>query len=519
MRRFFGREDGYVLVLVLIMMPIFIGLCVLVIDVGRGNNTHSDLYAAADALSLAGARELDSGVDAIDRSKLAMAKLTNSVSFLGNQGGGVSLLTFDDTSTNTANEGFTVFFLTDIPDDDNTPIDQAFVDANFAADDEQDLAKYVYVTANTNNFSSLFFRMAAFANGPVKISARAVATRVSAACDVTPIYICNPFEDGGLSDGLQASFSQGKLHGRMLTLHLSGNQTQSPGNFGFLSVNGTSSASAIREVFASGVNPTCYESGTVRTKPGGANAIRQGINVRFDIYDGPFNSKKNDPDYPPAQNVRKGYTYGGNACNASLEGDPAVAMGFPPNTVNDSPINGIPGALIGAGDWDMAAYWDLNHAAGGTPFTNFSADDLDDMNSFPFSEFPTIFPGSSLPSRYDVYRYEIEKDEELAPAPGPLSHQSPGGEQGNPMCSSATPPDKDRRVMFAAIVNCNSDEVIDEGGGVNTYPVEAYASFFMVNPMPSGSPATINVEIIDITGFGGNGTLDEFVRDEPVLVR
>jgi hypothetical protein len=31
--------------------------------------------------------------------------------------------------------------------------------------------------------------------------------------------------------------------------------------------------------------------------------------------------------------------------------------------------------------------------------------------------------------------------------------------------------------------------------------------------------STIDVEIIDITGFGGNGTLDLFVRDEAILVR
>lgn len=520
MRKFFSRQDGYVLVLVLISMPIFIGLCVLVIDIGRGNNTHSDLYAAADAVALAGARELDGGTDAIDRAKLAMTKLTNNASFLGNSGGDVAQLIFDDTSTNTSNEGFTAFFLKDIPDDDHTPIDTAFILANRASDATEDaLARYVYVAANTNNFSSIFYRLASFASGPVSIRASAVATQVSVACDVTPIYICNPFEDGPLTAGLQESFAQGKLHGRMLNLHLSGNDTESPGNFGFLQVDGSSSAAAIRDIFATGVNPTCYESGEVTTKPGGANAIRQGINVRFDIFEGPYSGNTSDPLYPPAKNVRKGYTYVGDACTASLDASsPAVAMGFPPNDATASPINGVPGALIGVGDWDMETYWNMNHdypVGDGTAFSSLTEAELDAMNSFPLGA--GIYPGADMPSRYDVYKYEIEQSETTIN--NLLANTSAGNEEGNPICSSISGPEKDRRVMFAAIVNCNSDEVIAEGGGVNTYPVEAYASFFMVNPMPSGSPANINVEIIDITGFGGNGTLDEFVRDESILVR
>jgi hypothetical protein len=320
------------------------------------------------------------------------------------------------------------------------------------------------------------------------------------------------------------------MHGRLLKLHLSGSSTQSPGNFGFLQVNGTASADAIRDVFASGVNPTCYSSGEVTTKPGGANAIRQGINVRFDIFDGPYNSEKNNALYAPAQNVRKGYTHTGNACNAAPESDLSQAMGFPENgglrldgvTAVDGamvgPVLGIPGAEIGEGDWNLDDYWAINHPL--TPLNSTVLAELLAISDFDYDSFGVSHPGAKMPSRYDVYRYEIEKDAELDPVAGPLSDLSPGGEQGNPQCSGATPSTtEDRRVMFAAIVNCNSDEVIDEGGGVNTYPVEAYASFFMVNPMPQGSPATINIEVIDITGDGGNGTLDEFVRDEPVLVR
>jgi hypothetical protein len=44
----------------------------------------------------------------------------------------------------------------------------------------------------------------------------------------------------------------------------------------------------------------------------------------------------------------------------------------------------------------------------------------------------------------------------------------------------------------------------------------------MTRPMISyysGYDATIDIEVVDITGFGGNGTLDEFIRAEAILVR
>lgn len=89
--RFFRNEGGYALALTLIMLPAFMGLALLIIDVGRGNNAHSDQAAAVDALALAGARELDGGVDAIMRAKAAMEKVSNSVSFLAMAGDDVHI--------------------------------------------------------------------------------------------------------------------------------------------------------------------------------------------------------------------------------------------------------------------------------------------------------------------------------------------------------------------------------------------------------------------------------------------
>lgn len=41
----------------------------------------------------------------------------------------------------------------------------------------------------------------------------------------------------------------------------------------------------------------------------------------------------------------------------------------------------------------------------------------------------------------------------------------------------------------------------------------------MIGNDPDVPDKTIDIEIIDITGSGGKGTLDEFVRQESLLVR
>ena len=82
LRLFCKDEDGYVLLFTLLLLPIFLGASLLVVDVGRVTNTHSDLQTVADATALAGARELDGSPNSIANARLAMAAVSNSVSML-----------------------------------------------------------------------------------------------------------------------------------------------------------------------------------------------------------------------------------------------------------------------------------------------------------------------------------------------------------------------------------------------------------------------------------------------------
>ncbi|MDU8913269.1 pilus assembly protein TadG-related protein [Aestuariicoccus sp. MJ-SS9] len=549
MSKFMRSEEGFVLTFALIILPIFIGFGLLIIDAGRGNNAHADLAAAADSLALAGARELDGGVNAIPRAKAAMSNLTNTVSMLAKEGDDVEIeLVYEDVAGNE----FQVAFLEDIPEFDTTPIDSAWLAANstnFSPD-----ANYIYVRAQSQNLETVFLNPVNLLPSSVPIVATAVAKSTSAACDVPPIYMCNPFEEDTDIDGdqLQVEFALGNLHGRMIRLHPPGGLTQSPGNFGFLSMPGNPGADAINDLFAGATNYSCYSNETVTTKPGASDAIRQGINTRFDIYWGQYSGGGPPGSFQPvpAKNVRKGaapaingpnfndcVAQGGN--EASPGGGPGAVIGddhvmdletglFNSNT-NISNAYGLPdnssmssiagsdlGYSLGADhNWDINEYFSRNYGV--------NTSNPPDTSDEPHPQNVTSSFTGLTPSRYDVYLAEIANDWHLSRAPGDPSTPADDGETGEPQCGApaSTDPDaEDPRVFAIAIIDCNSQSV--EGGGSNTYVVNSYASVFLTRPMFRYSPATdstIDIEIIDITGYGGNGTLETFVREEAILVR
>lgn len=93
--------------------------------------------------------------------------------------------------------------------------------------------------------------------------------------------------------------------GNVYTFRLGPGDDISPGNYQLLAPI-QSGGSGDRDGMATGVN-LCITAGTeVKTKPGvTAGAIRQGVNTRFDIYEGPI-----DPALaPPDTNVKAGITH------------------------------------------------------------------------------------------------------------------------------------------------------------------------------------------------------------------
>ena len=151
------------------------------------------------------------------------------------------------------------------------------------------------------------------------------------------------------------------------------------------------------------------------------------------------------------------------------------------------------GGRMGDGNWNLSGYWSTNFGAAATP-----------------SSWST-----TKPTRYDVYRYEI--------AQNLVGTASTGGEVGTPP-NSCQPPvtSVDRRLIYGAILNCQALTAAGNSlsGHSEDLPVEAFASFFLTEPVRSAADdASVMVELVDITGRGGQGTLDNFLRDEVQLYR
>src|SRR5690606_29170416 len=93
----------------------------------------------------------------------------------------------------------------------------------------------------------------------------------------------------------------------------------------------------------------------------------QGLNVRFDIYSPPMTSKKNHADFRPSMNVRKGYGFTGNACNATEMNDRVNYQGLPRDQMVETELGG---GRIWSGDWDFENYWEVNYGHAGLAAPN-----------------------------------------------------------------------------------------------------------------------------------------------------
>jgi hypothetical protein len=324
-------------------------------------------------------------------------------------------------------------------------------------------------------------------------------------CDFTPMFICNPYEDPddpGVSPDFETIVNTLSNRRKMIEMRQKGpSAPYAPGNFGYLSSpEGNTGADQLREMFALTSPNACYDADGVDLRPGQVASVRVAVNVRFDVYEGSYSgnspsSPKNNANYRPAKNVRKGYDYTGNACNAAAADppEPANFMALPRDNCFPDSCTEM-GGRMGNGFWDIDAYWQTNF--GTVP--------------------PNGWSNTSPPTRYEAYRWEIDH-------PPLVSTASAGGEVGTPACyynPSGTTDDPDRRIVYAALINCLEHE--DEmNGSADDIPVVEFASFFLTEPVESGGPDddVLRAEIVDVTGVFGAGSLEEFQRDDVQLYR
>lgn len=595
MKTLFRSEQGYALILTLIFMPIFVGVALMTIDLGRAYNAQQDHQAAADALALAGAAELDKGVGSIARAKAAMTKITNTVSFLDATVGSTQVLSYVLDSS----APFYVAFLTNIPENDDTPIDATYIANNTATTDIT--ANFVLVFSRSNDMQTLFFDPISRTQSTLPIGAIAVAKLSRTTCDLAPLFMCNPFTANGSTsakDVLVQKFVSGELHGRMVKLTDSpASSAPGPGNIGFLQTSGNG-ARELAEALAGKRYEQCVTSTpTVTTQPGAVTSALDGFNTRFDIYSPTFGGLVSSSGaYVPALNVRKGWYApatgnggggggggngggnggggggngggnggggngggnaggggNGNATPAACVQNPVSAADYvftqaPVFSDNQDVDLTLPVAfrnILRTGNWNFSRsitvngvtsppYWQTLYPSTTYPSIGFPSVGSTEYNAL-IAQFDTRpLPRTPRePSRYEVYRYEIERTTAGIATSTPSSNsiaatvRSAGGERGAPECRPNPTSAVDRRTMLVAVVDCGTYNNIKASNGGNIsgrtdVPVDLLAQVFLVNPLKgsSNNPGSnsFDFEFVDLSE-GSNGIIDKYFRDEVVLVR
>ena len=455
---FWNDSSGVILPYVTVMLVVIVGLSGLALDGARLMSLQTQLQNGADALALAGAAELDRLPDAETRARTAIERLlTNSTLF----GSGAS-------RTIAASN---IKFYSRLPASDAVPMSAGRLATGPAN------ARFVSVTVRPVTLTTIL--PAAFFGGANMFitAASAVAGFDQVVCGVTPIYVCNPYETASMTydeatEVLQQAAANPTDQGRLIRLRqYGGNAHYAAADYGFLSSPGTDEMSLIDSLAF--VRPAaCFRQRGVNFRPGVVGSVREGFNVRFDIYEGVMSDKYG---YRPAQNVRKGYVVAsGNAC-AARRGPPNQVMGLPLDRTWPSLRS------MGEGNWDFDTYWQVNHGDSGLP--------------------PTLNGGAAsnadVPSRYRVYLHEIKQ--------GLVADVSLGGESGAPACYSGddlsgTP---DRRILYAAIVNCQSLRLVDDAqsDAQSNVPVAAFGKFFLTLPL-ARSQIDLYVEMVGLVRPG-----------------
>jgi len=368
LRSFRTDQSGSVLTFWAMALGVFMGLIALSIDFGRSATTQSELQAYVDNVALAAAGELDSKPDAITRATLAARTFISDTQ------------TFGEGDQTLSDEGdFTLAFYSTPP----TP-----TTAGVPSDDPT-LAGYVQVTAVQRNvvavFGNAFSALTGEDAGGGNVGADAVAGYTQYACDISPLMFCAP----------NADFRADENVGVSVLLRTGGpNAAWGPGAFGFLDPSaqisvdedgvcaGLSGANLdICLIGAVGNRTSCFAQSGVDVAGGQrVGNFAAALNVRFDIYHASTNKLRNDPNYPPAPNVRSSWEATKGQCIGQLADLSEDTMGFPPD---DCQASGQCGRF-GDGDWSQGRqdYIDIN---------------FDGTDPFPLAT-----------TRYDYYLAEIE---------------------------------------------------------------------------------------------------------------
>ena len=464
------------------LLPVLMGGAAFGVDASKLYNMDHDLQAGADALARAGASELDRAPDSLTRATRAVQLMVRNEHKFGVRAGQVKVER--------------IRFLKGLPERADMAIGADY-DTNDPAE-----ARFIHVELKPESVGT-FFPADFTANAlGIDMSAQASAGRSQRVCGVAPIFLCNPFEDETMT--LEAALQSKDFQRRQVQFKRPTGQTRSrrggrrgngnscggdqstwgPGSFGYLEMPGYKGASAMRKAVGIDKPDICMEQGgTVRLRTGNINSMHFGFNVRFDMYGGPMKKYRTDPRYAPAENVVRGVS--GRACNERYDRN---AMGFPRDDCHERGNCRDGHGQLGTGNWDFIEYMRVNHA-------NMSPITIDGVK-YTIDYRRNRMSPSTPPSRYAMYRWEI--DNNCIPGRETYGRHASTPEEGIPQCHSegASTADVDRRVIYAAVLNC---EAIEANGGMRAgrdLPIETFVKVFLTEPVGSGSEPTIYGEIV-----------------------
>ena len=506
LRRWRDAQGGGVALWAALAFPVMAAGAALSLDVARLQSLDHDLQSAADAYARAGAAELDQSPASLDRARRAVTQLVANTK-RGN------------TVTRTDVAVDTIRFLSRLPSPSWEAVTSDMVTTDPA------LARYIEVSVSPETVSTIFPMSTLEAFRDTTLDARAVAGIDIGICGSAPIFICNPFE--GQATSLYDAVASADFRRRQLTFVGAGPNAQfTPGNFGWLDpFDNNSGASVLRDQIARTVSDVCVSKARgVSLRPGKISSMSHGFNTKFDMYEHSFGSMAGDPAYAPAINVTKGQANGGS-CGVDNSGgggggngkgkgkkkggDPDAdvsigALGFP----RDYGTDAVLGPRVGDGAWNFAGYMAVNHPGVRRVTLDGVTYSINPGNGRVSPETP--------PSRYSVYRWEIDND--VIPGPTTYGQQAVSEEEGRPLCNTNRPDaGVDPRVLSVAFINCTAvqDSGIDMNGRKSGIPVEAFAKVFVTEPMGKGQG---NVILGEVTGLVQPGA-DVSARDRVAGVR
>lgn len=543
-----GAVAIYVALSTLFVLP----LMAVAIDLTRYFGLHTELEQAAQAAALAGAKELNF-------TDAGLAAATNAAQN--------AVLNLQAQATDKEDPEVliqTVQFLEALP-----PAGESNYE-DYITDDAEDV-RYIRVITEPRAVDSPSFQAFLAVWSTVENTQEAarkitigsaVAGRTTVACRTMPLMTCNPVEgstpitqDYPNPDPNETGFSRlsdflkeyPEWTRRQMRVKFIGPDTgYANGVFGLLEPNFSpnNGAKGIEDELALGVPASCIvldsvTVGDADVKTGQAQTIVDGINLRFDIFQGNWKNDKNDPDYPPGPDVIKGMLpkNPGKICNPDFVEDEnpddltgadlpnakklpqdecftaesaadlstynpkCYAFGAQDGDEITSKGNHGFAGRYGNGRYNLLRYFQVNHpslvvddGAGGYQIDQDTFDDIVDREEAFLTANGMSAPSGSEtasnpdvpPSRASVFEWEVNTNN----IPSPSNTGNPA-EKGTPQCSNQTPAGLERRNLYIAIVNCQEHaDALNNGDRV--VPVSEFGETFVTEPA-------------DHNGQGGSG--------------